>query len=289
MRLNELSACFKRLPVIVYASDHCSAIVVKKDLQHIVGTAYKGRNKTNQYGQVSCQIYAFFTTLNIGILVGDITHPDCMHTEEIEKMFINNQWDTLERFVEKLERVVSEGDFIRNVEIELIRVAAPEKVEAFSAAKAEYVERQDAEDAEREAKEALQEAANRREKSEMVEREICAAVDIIRTGGYVLNSDITMFREGNDGRSYKLINILARRYGVKIPLKVQGWINKSLYSVTIENGRVVSYQCEKHTSETFCQYMDQLIEAIQRHSYSDYAKQQKAALESSFTQMEACV
>ena len=52
-------------------------------------------------------------------------------------------------------------------------------------------------------------------------------------------------------------------YNVKIPLKVQGWINEHLVAIRIKDGEINGYTHHKgHESTTIFKYIDQLIKAI---------------------------
>ena len=65
-----------------------------------------------------------------------------------------------------------------------------------------------------------------------------------------------------DCRSYSIINHLARQFGVQIPLKVQGWINKRLIHVVVRNGAVASVCYSGSPSRTFHARMNELIASV---------------------------
>ena len=65
--------------------------------------------------------------------------------------------------------------------------------------------------------------------------------------------------------SYSIFNYLARQYGVKIPIKTQGWINSSLLDITVKDGKMSGgHMSGKNQSTVIYKYMNQLIEAVRK-------------------------
>lgn len=70
---------------------------------------------------------------------------------------------------------------------------------------------------------------------------------------------------GNMWDSYSIFNYLARQYGVKIPIKTQGWINSSLLDITVKDGKMSGgHMSGKNQSTVIYKYMNQLIEAVRK-------------------------
>lgn len=66
-------------------------------------------------------------------------------------------------------------------------------------------------------------------------------------------------------KSSKAAIIVARtaQYGVKIPIKTQGWINSSLLDITVKDGKMSGgHMSGKNQSTVIYKYMNQLIEAV---------------------------
>lgn len=108
-----------------------------------------------------------------------------------------------------------------------------------------------------------------KEKNEETEAKIQSALDTLRHSGTLQNERINVYTLVEDGykvSEYSIINHLMRRFGVKIPLRTQGWINKKLASVTIRDGRCsgASYYRKKGSScsQIFFYYMNALIAAV---------------------------
>lgn len=106
-------------------------------------------------------------------------------------------------------------------------------------------------------------------KNAEMESEISEAISILKNGGTLKNEQIavhTMTGDSYTVSEYSVFNYLMRRYGVKVPLRTQGWINESLVQAVIAEGRLTTYQYRKSKrgkgSDTFCGCMESLIAAI---------------------------
>lgn len=107
---------------------------------------------------------------------------------------------------------------------------------------------------------------------EMVEH-INEAISILKNGGTLKNELIqvyTLTEDSYTASGYSIFNYLMRRYGVQVPLRTQGWINKSLIHAVITDGRFATYHYWKSKrgkgSDTFCDCMNRLIAAINNQS-----------------------
>ena len=270
MLLSELTTPFKRLPVYVYDSDHTTAVKRVRELQHISGTAYKDRNKADQYGNVHCNIYAYYPELGIGMWIAGLGSPDYRSAEAIEKSFCEQGLETPEQFIAELERSLAEVRHIGNVQVAFARIAAPERADAFAEGRLAYRHRVDEEAAARRAKQEAEDAAFCAERNAEFNDAVDAATMIIRNGGVLENKAITQYRSRYDSSTCRIINHLARLYQVQIPLKVQGWINHHLISIKIDDDGIGAYTYRKgHRSETFSRYMLSLIRAVRSEAAVD--------------------
>lgn len=74
-----------------------------------------------------------------------------------------------------------------------------------------------------------------------------------------------MQRKEFENRINSIFNYLARQYGVKIPIKTQGWINSSLLDITVKDGKMSGgHMSGKNQSTVIYKYMNQLIEAVRK-------------------------
>lgn len=91
------------------------------------------------------------------------------------------------------------------------------------------------------------------------------AIETLKNGGRLVNFDVEIFKGRYDSSSYSIFNYLARQYGVKIPIKTQGWINSSLLDITVKDGKMSGgHMSGKNQSTVIYKYMNQLIEAVRK-------------------------
>lgn len=117
-------------------------------------------------------------------------------------------------------------------------------------------------EAERTQREA-EEAAYVKERNEAAQKEVAQAIETLKSGGCLVNFDVEIFKSRYHSSSYSIFNYLARQYGVKIPIKTQGWINSSLLDITVKDGKMSGgHMSGKNQSTVIYKYMNQLIEAV---------------------------
>lgn len=107
------------------------------------------------------------------------------------------------------------------------------------------------------------------EKNAEMDEKVNEAISTLKQGGTLKNEQIAVYTLTEDSYTvseYSIFNFLMRRYGIKVPLRTQGWINESLASAVIADGRCMTYQYWKSKrgrgSETFYDCMNSLITAI---------------------------
>lgn len=264
MKLGDIQSPFHRKKIITYASDGCTAVVKNTDVQYVSDYLYKGRNRSDRYGQTFCRFYIYYPELGIGIEIGGIAYPDSRTAEEIQSGVPSALLQGPKAFIAELDRAVAEGKRIVNAQIELARRISPEKVEIYIEARQKYLDRQKEKHEQARKQKEEEDAAYCKEKNEEAQKQIDQALKIIRNDGELDNDYIQIFHSRYDCRSYQIVNYLAREYGVEIPLKVQGWINNSLIRVIIQDGKTVRIRHSGRISKTIWGYMDQLIQAIRR-------------------------
>lgn len=262
MKLNELQAPLARHKIITYARDHNTAVEKYKDLQPVCGNLYKGKSDADDYGQVTCRLYIFYDALNIGMDLGAIYYPDEKDVDEIVSRVHPALLQGPEALIAALDHAVETGRYITNAEIALARHIAPDKVPVYIAARQRHIDLSEERRAAERAAQEVEDAEYCEKRNAETENTIKAALETIRSGGILKNDTIHFHHSCYDCRSYSIINYLARQYGAEFPLKVQGWINKRLVQVTVHNGKATQYRYTGGKSNTFMDYMDQLLAAI---------------------------
>lgn len=101
------------------------------------------------------------------------------------------------------------------------------------------------------------------------------AKEILRNGGRLDNDDYDVWEMTSDGascKSYSIILYLMREYGIKVPLRTQGWINERLiYMIVSKEGRATACQYNRTRktqkgSQAAFDYMNDLIAAVREES-----------------------
>ena len=110
-----------------------------------------------------------------------------------------------------------------------------------------------------------EEAAYVKERNEAAQKKVAQAIETLKNGGRLVNFDVEIFKSRYHSSSYSIFNYLARQYGVKIPIKTQGWINSSLLDITVKDGKMSGgHMSGKNQSTVIYKYMNQLIEAVRK-------------------------
>lgn len=91
-------------------------------------------------------------------------------------------------------------------------------------------------------------------------------IHVIKAGGTIENEKVTFHKTPYDYSSYSIINYLMRLYGIKVPLRTQGWVNEHLRKVKIEDGRCseLQYMRSKNgkCSTKIFDCLNELVEAV---------------------------
>ena len=115
------------------------------------------------------------------------------------------------------------------------------------------------------ARAAEEEKAFCEERNREAEQTVSDALQVIRDGGVLENTQVTFYRSRYDSSSYSIVNYLMRQYQVDVPLRTRGWINDRLCSAVIKDGRCGSLQYWRSKggrgSQKFFECMNDLIRA----------------------------
>lgn len=147
----------------------------------------------------------------------------------LRKFLETNTSCGLEGWKKVLDEMMGHGAFIKSVW--LMPLAAGEKVK-YEQYRAEYRRKKDeAREAERKAEEekrATYEAEEEAKRKAELDKAIENAIAKIENGGAIINKDGTLIIE------------LARRAGIKVPLRSDGWMRKWLHVLYVKNGKTES-------------------------------------------------
>lgn len=157
--------------------------------------------------------------------------------------------------LKQLKEAEGNGWYINKVDIELCFILGEAELAKHYA---EYREKKIAErEEERKAEQAEREAREREEEAKRLaemEKAILDAEHEIKTKGTFYNEEID---------DSTIVLRLFKKYGINVPLKTQGWINKSLARIWYRNGKIsYSYYKSSKDSTVFYKYLKELEEKI---------------------------
>lgn len=291
MRLCDLSGENVIKPVLHY-SEHAVNKPVRHnyEMQEIPGdptwsgiahhaALYKGVEKRDECGMPRYSIFLFYPGLKFGLIfakgINDLPEHGIFHTvEEVIGRFRGTPYETLDDFLKHLDETAGTNGHIDLVTIEFVKQFDPERAERYAASRLAYRERKDAEYAERRKQREAEHAAYVKEKNEKAESAIETAIATIKNGGEIRNDAIEIFKNRYESNCYALVNVLCRRYGIKVPLRTQGWIANKLDSFTVKDGQFVGamYLPKRRGEKPSATYQDcikQLIAAVLTDGFED--------------------
>lgn len=265
MKISELTHPFHNTPMILYGSDCSKAVRKQIAVRKIAGNLYMGKIKKDRYGMETFGLYACYPDCPVGVHLCTIDRPEEHDTNELYQKALEAYPEvcSLEQFLDELKMRESKGSFIGNREIEFLKYAAPEHMEHYRLYREKYL--QQSQERQRQVHKQNEEknAEFCRTKNQEAEEIIQNTMEIIFHSGVLHNSEVSYYQGRYDYTTYKLVNYLFKRYEVKLPIKVQGWVNQSLVNITFKDGNAVSFTFLKgRESKTFPSYFEKLLEAI---------------------------
>lgn len=104
------------------------------------------------------------------------------------------------------------------------------------------------------------------ERNREAEQVVAEAIQIVRNDGVLENSTVTFYQSRYSSSTCSIFNYLMRQYQVDVPLRTQGWINKSLLKAIIKDGKCERLQYLRSKggrgSQKFFECMNDLIRAV---------------------------
>lgn len=262
MKLSELTTPMETHKIIRYAKDGNTVVHRNCKMQHITGPLYKGLDTQNKWYS-EFEVYVIYDGWPAGLLFGVYRVDAELTVEGTLEIAKKNHLDTLNAYLQRLEVLMKASDFIGHAEIECVRLFDPDLAARLDQYRAEYDSRKAAEHAAEKAKRETEAAAYVEEKNAEAEAAVQRAIEILRSGGDLENVTVSFFRSRYSMSNYSVVNYLMRKYGIKVPLRTQGWINESLIRVTIDaDGHWKSYGRRVSDSKVFGKYIEKLAAAV---------------------------
>ena len=254
MKLNELTTPFETKQVITYAHDGNTVMNREKSLRHISDNIYLDKDY---------KIYVCYPDCPLGLYIEQANEDTSI--EAVIQFIERNKLANSEQFPLMIEMYLQNGLFIKNTMIEFLKYIAPDKVPKCIEAKSLFLKKQAQKEQKQAQEEREKELAYVQQKNEEAQQTIQQAIEILKNGGLLINSEITLYKDYYDYSTYHIINHLARLYNIVIPTKTQGWINSSLAQVEIpKEGAVTNCKIfrDSNSSKVIFKYLNQLVEAV---------------------------
>lgn len=259
MILSEITTPYEQKQMYHYLKDGNTVKLSSIRVKLIRKPYYMSEPKTDEYGNTYADIYVWYPKYDDGC---GIKLMNLRTDTEVEKLCAYNDdaYETPEKFI----RTVTELTYPRMLEIFLVNEINPDLVPFLTRKRDEYLKAKSAIESEQRRTQERIDMEFVSEQNEILKSTVEKAVEILKHDGILKNETITEYRNRYDFSEYKLINYIARKYGVKIPLKTQGWINSTLAEIKIENGEMTTYKRMSNTnpSNSIWKYMDELIKKI---------------------------
>lgn len=181
-----------------------------------------------------------------------------------------HKWYTLEKITEQLEKypyfgkdgllkqlkeAEENGWYINKVDIEICFILGEVELAKH------YVEYREKKISERDEKIKVEQAKQEAKEREEKERHLAEIENALLNAENAIKTKTTFFNDKIDGNT--IVLCLLKKYGVNVPIKTQGWINKALARVFYRDGKIsYSYFKTSKDSAVFYGYLKELENKI---------------------------
>lgn len=253
---------YESIKIVRYAKDGNTVITKKVRAQNIGSNFYATEQRDGGYGQWKLRdIYIFYPSISLGLYV------EC--ADESRVLNLPDDISTPEGLIEYMDELVKQGEHIRLSLIEVAKYIAPERVPIYMRARELRFQRLQKENEKRRAEQQKTYRKDIEETNAAASHQEQESIRAFKENGEIRNDTITTAQADKDGYPKKsstcILLYLLRKYDIHVPLKTQGWINNSLHSVKISNGRVfrIVYNRKSVVSNKAIECIEKLSQVIQ--------------------------
>lgn len=264
MKMNELESSFEIKRVIMYNAKGDKAIYHNKNVRHVSGNIYCGEI-TGEIHDQHCDVFMFYDGIPVGMWVSGISASDDI--EVIIEAVSRHRLDTLENYKADIQSRIANDEHFKFTEVEFSKYIDPALENQMWESRKNYAIKREKIERERREKREAEDQAYIQQRNNEAQEIVDKAIAIIKGGnGTLENCNVVIYKSRYHSHTYSVINYLARKYDVKIPIKTQGWINERLARISLVNW--VCNHCEfykkkggKCSTKVF-EYVTQLAQAI---------------------------
>lgn len=244
MRINELQTEYEKHRVIMYNVNGDKAVYHNKNMRKLTDGIYVGEPENDGYNNWYCNIYGLFDETNVGIYI-DYVRVDYSVDEVMERL-VRGSVDTLEHFLQLMERKIAADDHIQLTAIEYIKNVKPEMEKDMWESRKRFAEKKAARNKEREEQRKRDDEEYITRNNKESEDKIKAALEVIRTHGTLQNDGVVFYESRYDYKKSCVLNYLFDKYGIKLPIRTRGFVSNNINTITIRENGSVSYTYWKH-------------------------------------------
>lgn len=243
MLFTEITTPYEKKKMIVYGSERNKLVKHNVNVRQVEGNIYMGEVECPDWCNFPrSELYFYLAKIGIGIKIGSVAAED--DTERSLAYAKSQDMDSAKNFIGYLDSCL-ERKFIPKNMLALAAEIKPENISRYVSSNEKILRLREEQWVAEQAAREQADAAYVAEKNREAQAKVDAAVRILRNDGILANVDIELYRSRYDRRVYSVVNHLMRRYGIKVPLRTQGWINDKLATATIRDGVCAHVQYRK--------------------------------------------
>lgn len=263
MKLAELTTPYETHKVVMYGADGYKVVYHNKKIRHVCANIYAGEPYNGGYNTYYAVLYALYDGLNLGLYIGTTSLDN--EADDVVRHWPG--YDTADVFLANMQSCIDNNDHVRLTDIEFIKHFKPEMEQALWNARNNYLADKEKRAQERREKDALRKIENTKQNRAALTEQIKAAIDTIKNGGTIINTDIVFYIDDYHFKRYAIVDYLMRLYGIKdIPIRTRGFIINSLTQLNITPDGAVSYRYWKSGrskgSQVLFDYLYRLVHAV---------------------------
>ena len=263
MILQEINTPFMTKRCITYNKDQTKALYHHRKIQLVKGNIYRGETQPDPYKD-RCDIYALYDGSPVALWMGNVRLDYTV--DEVLENLQRKHCLTLKDYLANVREKIQTPNHFMLIELEFIKHVAPELEESMKNARHAFYIQQKRKSEARQQKQDAEDAAFVSVKNEEAQQAVTDALEIIRKGGDLKNTDVTFYDSRYSHKTTALVNHLMAQYGIDVPLRTKGWINDKLVIAVIADGHceTVRYMRAKggQCSQKFFECMNALIQAV---------------------------
>ena len=269
MKFAEITTPFEKKKMIIYKSTGNGTVTHYVEVRHVNGCLYMGQIvKREGCSYESCDLYFYLAACGAGIRI-DRTPAD-EDVREVCGRYRGLGSGSAEDFITYLDRRMEQGVYIPQNMLALAAEIKPENIGGYVSSNEEILCRRESQEAAERAARGQTDMAYVEERNKEAKAKVNAAVQILQNDGILKNVDVEIYWSRHDRRVYSVVNHLMRQYGIKVPLRTQGWINDKLATATIRDGKCMHVQYRKTKngkgSQAVFDYLTKLAQATRKEA-----------------------